>query len=100
MNDNEMTIQREDGDTDGRYVIKLSPTAEAEMTFRKSDGGIIIDHTGVPPAFEGRGIAARLVEYAVADARKNNFKITPVCSYVVAQFRRHPKWSDIKSATL
>ncbi|MGK2227159.1 MAG: putative GNAT family acetyltransferase [Devosia sp.] len=97
MNDNEMTVQREDGETSGRYVIKLSPTAEAEMTYRKTESGIIIDHTGVPPSFEGRGIAAKLVEFAVADARKNRFRITPVCSYVVAQFRRHPKWSDIKA---
>ena len=98
MNDNEMTIQREDGDTDGRYVIKLSPSAEAEMTYRKTDKGImIIDHTGVPPEFQGRGIAAKLVEHAVEDARNNHFKITPVCPYVVNQFRRHANWSDIKA---
>ena len=98
MNDNEMIVQREDQATAGRYVIKLSPTAEAEMTFRKTeDGNIIIDHTGVPPEFQGRGIAATLVEYAVADARKNHFRITPLCSYAVNQFRRHANWSDIKA---
>tara|TARA_R110002124_G_scaffold114535_2_gene269157 strand:- start:4423 stop:4719 length:297 start_codon:yes stop_codon:yes gene_type:complete len=98
MNDNEMTVQREDDATTGRYVIKLSPTAEAEMTFRKTDNGnIIIDHTGVPPEFQGRGIAAKLVEYAVSDARKGHFRITPVCSYAVNQFRRHANWSDIKA---
>ena len=97
MNDNELTVQREDQQTRGRYVIKLSPTAEAEMTYRKTEGGIIVDHTGVPRAFEGRGIAAKLVKYAVDDARKTGFKITPVCSYVVAQFKRHPDWSDIRA---
>lgn len=98
MNDNEMTVEREDGPTRGRYVIKLSPDAEAEMTFRKGENGtIIIDHTGVPPAFEGRGIAAKLVQFAIDDARKQKFKITPVCSYVVAQFRRHPEWADLHS---
>lgn len=97
MNDNEMTVEREDGPTRGRYVIKLSPVAEAEMTFRKGDNDtIIIDHTGVPPAFEGRGIAAKLVKHAIEDARHNGFKITPVCSYVVAQFRRHPEWADLR----
>jgi len=98
MNDNEMTVEREDGPTRGRYVIKLSPDAEAEMTFSKGENDtIIIDHTGVPPAFEGRGIAAKLVNHAVADARHNGFKIKPVCSYVVAQFRRHPEWADLKA---
>jgi len=68
------------------------------MTFRKdADGTIIIDHTGVPPEYEGRGIAARLVKRAIADAREEGFKITPLCSYVVAQFRRHPEWADLRA---
>jgi len=98
MNSIELTVTREDGATRGRYVIALSPGAEAEMTYRKgADGTMIIDHTGVPPAFEGRGIAARLVNHAIADARQNGFKITPLCSYVVAQFRRHPEWADLRA---
>lgn len=96
MTEPELIVQREDGTTRGRYVIKLAPGFEAEMTFRKGeDGTITIDHTGVPPEYEGRGIAAKLVNKAVADAREQGFKIMPVCSYVVAQFRRHPEWADL-----
>ena len=92
----EYTIRREDGPTRGRYVIDLAPGAEAEMTYRKEgDGPMVITHTGVPPEYEGRGIAARLVNKAIADARDEGFKITPVCSYVVAQFKRHPEWADL-----
>jgi predicted GNAT family acetyltransferase len=96
MNDNDLIVEREEGPTRGRYFIKLSPDAEAEMTFRKTDNNtIVVDHTGVPPAFEGRGIAAKLVHKMIEDARKDGFKINPVCSYVVAQFRRHPEWADL-----
>lgn len=96
MSDGDYTIHREEGPTRGRYVIHLAPGAEAEMTYRMSgDGPMIIDHTGVPPAYEGRGIAARLVNAAIADARSQGFRITPVCSYVVAQFRRHKEWADL-----
>ena len=92
----EYTIRREDGPTRGRYVIDLAPGAEAEMTYRKEgDGPMVITHTGVPPEYEGRGIAARLVNKAIADARDEGFKIPPVCSYVVAQFKRHPEWADL-----
>ena len=31
----------------------------------------------------------------VADARAEGFKIIPRCSYVMAQARRHPAWSDV-----
>ncbi|QQR39497.1 GNAT family N-acetyltransferase [Devosia rhizoryzae] len=96
MADQDYTIQREDGPSRGRYFIELDGGAEAEMTFSKSgDGPMVIDHTGVPPAFEGRGIASKLVNAAIADAREQGFKIRPVCSYVVAQFRRHKEWGDL-----
>ena len=96
MNDNDLIVEREEDLNRGRYFIKLSPDAEAEMTFRKADNNtIVVDHTGVPPAFEGRGIAAKLVNKMIEDARKDGFKINPVCSYVVAQFRRHPEWADL-----
>ena len=94
----ELIVLREEGPTRGRYVIHLAPGQDAEMTFSKqADGSITIDHTGVPPAFEGRGIAARLVNKAIADAREQGFRITPVCSYVEAQFRRHPEWADLRA---
>ncbi|MFC3703869.1 GNAT family N-acetyltransferase [Devosia honganensis] len=96
MTDGDYKIIREEGPTRGRYVIRLAPGAEAEMTYRKSPGQpMVIDHTGVPPEFEGRGIALRLVKAAVADAREEGFRITPICPYVVVQFRRHPEWSDL-----
>lgn len=89
-------VRREEASGRGRYVIDLAPGVEAEMTYRKDGAGpMVIDHTGVPPAFEGRGIASRLVNAAIADARAEGFTIRPVCSYVVAQFRRHPEWADL-----
>ena len=98
MIDGEYTVKREEGPTRGRYVIHLAPGAEAEMTYGKSgDGPMVIDHTLVPREFEGRGFAAKLVNAAIADARNQGFKITPVCSYVVAQFRRHPEWADLRA---
>lgn len=88
-------IRREEGPTRGRYVIDLAPGAEAEMTYRRDAGRIIVDHTGVPKEYEGRGIALELVKAAIADARAEGFKITPICPYVVVQFRRHPEWNDL-----
>jgi|TARA_A100001391_G_scaffold76566_2_gene49565 hypothetical protein len=80
----------------GRYWADLSEGDQAEMTYlRRPDGSIIITHTGVPFAFEGRGIALQLVKRAVADARQGGFKIVPQCPYVAVQFRRHPDWDDL-----
>lgn len=90
------TVEREDGPTRGRYVIQLPGGLEAEMTYRRIGGGVIaIDHTYTPPEFRGQNIAARMMERAIADARRDGVKIHPECSYAVIQFRRHSEWADL-----
>ena len=92
----EMTITREDTDArHGRYVARLAGIdAEAELTFtRRGDGRVSADHTGAPEALRGTGAAAALVEAMVADARKEGFRIVPLCSYV-AHHASNPDWAD------
>lgn len=80
----------------GRYVMVFPDGLQAEMTFLRQGDVMTIDHTGVPSAHEGQGAAFQLVQRAIADARAQNFKIRPRCSYVVAQFARHAKeWADV-----
>lgn len=89
-------VEREDGPASGRYVVHLALGFEGEMTYRwVSPGVIAIDHTGVPPQYRGQGIAEELVKKAIADARAEDVRIIPHCSYVAAQFRRHPEWADL-----
>mgnify|MGYP006273861971 FL=1 len=45
----------------------------------------------------GTGAGAALVERAVADARAEGVKITPLCPFAAAQFRRHPEWQDVRA---
>jgi predicted GNAT family acetyltransferase len=90
-----LAIELETNGGRGRYVIHFDGGLEAEMTFTRAGGLMTIDHTGVPPALEGRGIAAALVARAVADARTERFKINPQCSYVAAQFQRRKDWADL-----
>ena len=94
----EFTVQHEDGPTRGRYVIHLPDGLEAELTYRKRDEATIIAaHTFVPPSFRGHGLAEKLVNRLIADARRLGLKIEPLCSYVAAQFRRHPEWVDLRA---
>jgi predicted GNAT family acetyltransferase len=90
-----MTIVREEWKGGGRWVMVVDGH-EAEMTYTRNSPTVIqIDHTGVPEAVRARGIGQALVEQAVADARREGFRIVPVCSFAEAQFRRHPKWRDV-----
>jgi uncharacterized protein len=60
------------------------------------DGAVaIFTHTEVPPALQGRGIAAALVQAALAWARSEGLRVRPACSYVAAYMRRHPPTQDL-----
>lgn len=62
---------------------------------RDADGALALTHTEVPPAAEGRGIAAALVRAALDWARAEGLRVRPRCSYVAAYMRRHPETHDL-----
>jgi predicted GNAT family acetyltransferase len=98
MADTDYVVEREDNGKAGRYVIRLAPGVEAEMTYRHvGSDTIAIDHTFTPHEYRGRNIAQKLVFEAIASARAEGTKIVPICSYVVAQFKRHPEWEDLRA---
>ena len=55
------------------------------------DGVMRMNHTEVPPALEGRGTAARLVQAAFEYAAASGLKVEPWCSYVRVYMKRHPE---------
>lgn len=86
---------REDGAQGGRWVFR-DGGVEAEMTYtRPGPDRIIIDHTGVPDAFRGKGVGLALVRRMVADARAEGLRVESRCSFVTAQARKHPDWADV-----
>jgi predicted GNAT family acetyltransferase len=85
-----------DGSGAGEYQAHVAGSeAVGRLTWVERGGVHIVDHTLVPPEIGGKGVAGRLVEALVADARETGFKIQPMCSYVVAAFQRHPEWADV-----
>ena len=93
----DLTITREDAATRGRYVGKRAGVAEeAELTFSKTSPTLVIaDHTFVPDTMRGGGVAGKLVDRLIADARAGGYRIIPLCPYVKAQYQRHPEWADV-----
>lgn len=67
----------------------------AICAYRRQGGELLLTHTEVPAALEGRGIAAALVRTALDWARAEGLKVRPLCSYVASYMRRHPDTQDL-----
>jgi uncharacterized protein len=82
----------------GEFVATLpGETATGVLTYIAQGKTLVVDHTLVPSAIGGRGVAARLVEALIAHARAEGLRIVPQCSYVAVAFRRHPEWADLRA---
>jgi predicted GNAT family acetyltransferase len=94
----EVTITREDHGASGEYQAHVAGSDHlGRLTWLTRGDVRIATHTLVPPEIGNRGIAGRLVEAMIADARELGFRIDPQCSYVEVAFRRHPEWADLRA---
>ena len=80
------SASRFEAHVDGQLCVADYRLAGALMT---------MPHTYVPPALEGRGIAAALVAEALAHARREGWRVRPTCSYVSRYMHRHPDTLDL-----
>ena len=67
----------------------------AVANYRIAGNVMTITHTEVPPAARNRGVASRLIEGTLAEARVRGLKIVPGCSFVKAYVDRHPEFEHL-----
>ncbi|MEO5906094.1 MAG: GNAT family N-acetyltransferase [Saprospiraceae bacterium] len=93
MNEIELNLNEE---LHGAFVIEEGDHPLAEMEFAISGDNLVVYHTEVAEAYNGRGFGPKLLLQMVDYARKNNYKVIALCSYVNTQFKDHPEdYADV-----
>lgn len=64
-----------------RSLAYDNETIIGECIFLESNNSWNIVHTGVNSSHQGQGIARKLVECVINEAKKNNKSVTADCSY-------------------
>lgn len=67
----------------------------AVLVYKIVPGRMLIQHTEVPPALEGRGLAAKLTRVALEYARREKLQVVPACSYTASYMAKHPEYNDL-----
>lgn len=97
--DKTIEIQHAEADGRGAFFVQREGVRLAEMTYSRVDPElVIIDHTEVNEALQGLGVARRLLDFAVAWARRTGTKIIATCPYAKAQFAKDASIRDVLKA--
>lgn len=78
-----------------RYEATVEGSLAGVLEYAPRRSRIALIHTEVAPAFEGQGVAASLVRFALDDARRRGLRVIATCPYVQRYLTRHPEDLDI-----
>lgn len=90
----EITIKEQD--SKGFAMAREDNKKAGVMTYSiAGENHIIIDHTEVEPEFKGKSVGKQLLYKIVEMAREKNIKITPLCPFANAMFKKFDDIQDV-----
>jgi predicted GNAT family acetyltransferase len=78
-----------------RYELSIDGEVVGFSAYRARPGLIAFVHTEVDERFEGRGLADRLIRFALEDARARTLAVLPFCPFVKAFIERHREFETL-----
>lgn len=70
--------------------------ATAFISYRELPNRVLdLDHTFVPTAARGGGIASQLTAHALRYAHEHGYSVVPSCRFVAAYITRNPQYRDL-----
>ena len=78
-----------------RFAVRLDNKI-AYLSY-EDQGNNVLDyaHTYVPDEYRNRGIASKIIRYALDWAREKGYSIIPSCSFVDSYITRNPRYRDV-----
>jgi predicted GNAT family acetyltransferase len=84
-----------DNAADNHFEAWLDGEVAGVIEYLPHDGWLVLVHTEVPEAFEGRGVASRLARAALDDLRSRGLVVSPQCPFVLSYVKRHPEYRPL-----
>ena len=78
-----------------RYELSVDGAVAGFTAYRIRPGLIAFVHTEVDERYQGRGLADRLIRFALDDARARELAVLPFCPFVTAFIERHREYESL-----
>ncbi|WP_121667100.1 GNAT family N-acetyltransferase [Mesonia aquimarina] len=91
-------IKHKENHTNGMFFMSDEQGVVCELTYVKKDHNIlVVDHTQTKKELEGKGLASKILDHTVNYARKNGFKIDPLCPFAEVKFDENKSYQDVRA---
>jgi predicted GNAT family acetyltransferase len=78
-----------------RFEARFDDELAGFVDYRRLGGRLVLLHTEVLPAFEGRGVGSALAAHIFEGARTAAERVSVKCPFIAAWVRRHPEVADL-----
>ena len=78
-----------------RYELSIDDEVVGYSAYRVRPGLIAFVHTEVDERLQGRGLADRLIRFALEDARVRGLAVLPFCPFVKGFIERHREFEGL-----
>ena len=90
-----MDVEITDQRGESRFEARIDGELAGFVTYKRAPGRISFMHTEVDKAFEGHGVASKLVTEVLDGARAAGLEVLPFCPFVKGYIARHPEYLDL-----
>jgi uncharacterized protein len=89
-----------DNPEEGRFEIRLDGETAGAAYYRLDEGRIVLTHTEVDRAHEGKGLGGRLARGVLDEVRSRGLAAMPMCPFMAGYIRSHPEYLDVVAPEL
>ncbi|NEA25629.1 GNAT family N-acetyltransferase [Actinomadura bangladeshensis] len=90
-----MSTEITDNAGKNRYEIRVDGDLAGFVDYEREEGSVVLVHTEVDSAFEGKGIGSALARGALDDIRGKGAAVVPVCPFIKKWIEKHPDYQDL-----
>lgn len=78
-----------------RYEAVVGQDVLGVAEYEQHGEAVVLTHTVVEPAAEGKGVGSALARTALDAARADGLQVVPQCHFMATWIDRHPDYADL-----
>jgi predicted GNAT family acetyltransferase len=78
-----------------RFEARIGSDLAGFAVYERRGDRVLLTHTEVDPAYEGKGVGSALAKAALDQVRTRGEKAVPLCEFIAAYIERHPAYADL-----